>query len=133
MTRREPLPSPQRPLKGPEIIEVVGDYYRLGLGELLGPCKERRVSWPRQMAMALMRSRTRLSTHEIARMLGLACHTTVLHGLKKVAERRSQQAHLQADFDELNRRLTCRTGGAEFVRHRHVHGRPFATVRKSAG
>ncbi|MBY6138542.1 hypothetical protein KUV26_03760 [Leisingera daeponensis] len=129
----EILPSPMRPLRAPEIIEVVRDYYKLGRGELTGRDKTRRVSWPRQMAMALMRYRTRLSTTQMAAALGLDCHTSVLYGLKAVNARRREFPHLQADFEELNRRLTGSAGGAEFIRHAAAHGRPFSTVRRRAG
>ncbi|UWQ29902.1 helix-turn-helix domain-containing protein [Leisingera sp. M523] len=125
----ECLPSPSRPLRSREILGVVCEYYGLGHGELISPDKTRRVSWPRQMAMALMRRRTNLSTPQMAEALGLQCHTSVIYGLKAVGKRCQNLPHFQKEFEEMNRRLT----GADFVRHEHAHGRPFSTVRVRRG
>ncbi|WP_323783831.1 helix-turn-helix domain-containing protein [Leisingera sp.] len=116
-------------MRSKEILEVVCEYYGLGQSELISPDKTRRVSWPRQMAMALMRRRTNLSTPQMAEALGLQCHTSVVYGLKAVKARCKRFPHFRADFDEMNRRLT----GADFVRHEHAHGRPFSTARVGRG
>ncbi|WP_027234696.1 helix-turn-helix domain-containing protein [Leisingera caerulea] len=132
-TQGQEVPSPKRRLHVSEIIEVVRVYYRLGKREITGPSRERRVSWPRQMAMAMIRSRTSLSTPQIAEALHLQCHTTVCFGLKQVRERCQKRPDIKADYDELRRQLAERAGSADFIRHEHAHGRPFSTVRAGRG
>ncbi|UWQ77622.1 hypothetical protein K3725_09830 [Leisingera sp. S132] len=130
---QQEMPSPKRKLCVSEIIEVVRVYYQLRKGELTGPSRERRVSWPRQMAMAMIRNRTLLSTTDIAGALGLQHHTTVMYGLKQVQARCRAIPEIKADYDELRRQLAERAGSADFIRHEHAHGRSFSTVRAGRG
>lgn len=130
---QQDLPSPRRRLHAAEIIEVVRNYYQLDKGELTGSSRKRRVSWPRQMAMAMIKNRTRLSTTQIAGALGLQDHATVCYGLKMVRERCKEIPAFKADYDELRRQLAERAGSADFIRHEHAHGRPFSTVRAGRG
>ncbi|UWQ59951.1 hypothetical protein K3722_07425 [Leisingera caerulea] len=132
-TLQQEMPSPARRLHVAEIIEVVRVYYQLRKGEMTGPSRERRVSWPRQMAMAMIRNRTSLSTTDIARALCLRHHTTVCHGLRRVRERCKLKPEIKADYDELRRQLADRAGSADFIRHEDAHGRPFSTVRRVSG
>ncbi|KIC25405.1 helix-turn-helix domain-containing protein [Leisingera sp. ANG-S3] len=130
---QQEMPSPKRKLHVSEIIEVVRVYYQLRKREITDPSRERRVSWPRQMAMAMIRSRTRLSTPQIARALHLQHHTTVMFGLKRVRERCTVLPDFKADYDELRRQSAERAGSADFIRHEHAHERPFSTVRAGRG
>jgi len=48
--------------------------------------------WPRQFVMAYLRTHEKkFSLTQIARMVGVSHHTTVLHGLRKAYERWGQQ------------------------------------------
>ncbi|UWR40232.1 hypothetical protein K4L04_01235 [Phaeobacter inhibens] len=122
-------PRRQRRLMSREVVQTVADFYQLTSDVLIGPDQSRRVSWPRQMAMVMLRRHTQLGVSAIASALGQQCHTTVVYGCKQVAKRREQSADWDADFKELDRMLLQRRGGVEFVRHCHAHGRAFQTVR----
>lgn len=76
-----------------DISKAAGIYYGLSVRELRGPCRERRIAHPRQVAMALCRDMTQASLPYIGSKFGGLDHTTVLHG---VGAARNREADLRA-------------------------------------
>lgn len=66
----------------------VADRHGLTLEDLRGPCRRREVAWPRQEAMAAVYANCRVSLPWVGRFFGNRDHTTVLHAIRRVAERR---------------------------------------------
>ncbi len=78
-------PGPAGRVVTPEaILLAVGRYYGINSDELKGKSRHKQIVVPRQIAMYLLREDAHLSTPEIGRQLHRD-HTTVLHGLKQVA------------------------------------------------
>lgn len=65
-------------------------------GQLMARTRVWRISHARQATAFVMRQRFPLSTPQVAAMLGLSCHTTVVHGCHKVAERMQRDPDLAA-------------------------------------
>jgi len=72
-------------LKYREIIAIVGRYYGLGHREMTSKSRIRRISWPRQIAMAMGVEFTNLSLPKLATYFDMD-HTTVIHGNRRVPE-----------------------------------------------
>ena len=70
-----------------QIIAAVENYYGLEPGDLKGPSRERRIAWPRQLAMYALRMDEGNSFPRIARDLNRLDHTTIMHGCKAFSER----------------------------------------------
>ena len=95
-------PSPNvLAITGPQqyesVLDAVGRYYNLGLSDLQGKARDKRVVGPRQVAMYLLRSQTSLSLNEIGVLLGGRDHTTVLHGCDKIANDLDRDGRLRTD------------------------------------
>jgi chromosomal replication initiator protein len=74
-----------------EIIQkFVADYYNLKLGDLKSRNNSKSVVMPRQIAMYLCNSLTHASLPEIGRSFGGKHHSTVIHSIRKVEERRKR-------------------------------------------
>jgi len=82
-----------------EIAAMVAERYGLTMDDLKSPSQERRISWPRQEAMALIRKNTRQSYPQIGRFLGGRDHTTVMHGVRRHAKR-MEEARLASQNGE---------------------------------
>lgn len=85
-----PMYGPPTPTRGMMImasIESVARSYGLTKEELIGHNRERRVAWPRQEAMTMLRDRWGLSYPRIGQILGGRDHTTVMAGIRKQRER----------------------------------------------
>ena len=81
-----------------EIIQkFVADYYNLKLVELKSRNNSKSVAMPRQVAMYLCKSLTRASLPEIGRSFGGKHHSTVIHSIRKVEDRRKREP----DFNSL--------------------------------
>ncbi len=72
-----------------EIIQkFVADYYQLKLADLKSRNNSKSVAMPRQVAMYLCKMLTRASLPEIGRSFGGKHHSTVIHSIRKVEQRR---------------------------------------------
>ncbi len=88
------------------IQRVVGDYYKIKIGDMLSKRRSRSVARPRQMAMALAKQLTNHSLPEIGDAFGGRDHTTVLHACRKIKELEELDSDIREDFKNLLRSLT---------------------------
>ena len=65
------------------LLRVVADYYHIKLSDLLSKRRNRSITRPRQMAMALAKELTNHSLPEIGEAFGGRDHTTVIHACDK--------------------------------------------------
>jgi chromosomal replication initiator protein len=79
------------------IQRFVSDYYQLKIGDLKSRNNSKSVAMPRQVAMYLCKSLTNASLPEIGRSFGGKHHSTVIHSIKRVEERRN----MDGDFNSL--------------------------------
>ncbi len=67
------------------LIEVVGKFYEIGIDDIIGKCRQKRLAFPRQIIMFLMREELRSSYPSIGQELGGRDHTTAMHAHSKIA------------------------------------------------
>jgi chromosomal replication initiator protein len=89
------------------VQELVCDAFSLSQEELLSTSRAARVSWPRQVAMYLARQHTQESLPSIGRSFGGRNHTTVMHAVKRTAERLKSDPEAFATVQQLTARLTA--------------------------
>ena len=90
------------------VQELVCEAFALSPDELLSTSRAARVSWPRQIAMYLAREHTQESLPSIGRSFGGRNHTTVMHAVKRTAERLATDPDAFEAVQELTARLTAR-------------------------
>jgi chromosomal replication initiator protein len=74
-----------------EIIQkFVADYYQLKVQDLKSRNNAKSIAIPRQVAMYLCKTLTHASLPEIGRSFGGKHHSTVIHSIRKVEERRTK-------------------------------------------
>lgn len=74
-----------------EIICAVAAEHGIEPEDIVGPYRNRRFSWPRQRAYALVRDLKRYSYPQIGRIFGGRDHTTIMYGIR-VYEARVNEA-----------------------------------------
>ena len=79
---------------------VVAAHFHLTVADMTSANRERRISHPRQMAMAICREISSLSLSQIGKRFGGRDHSTVLHALDAV-ERRKVASSYRMTFDDL--------------------------------
>ncbi|GMU21083.1 MAG: hypothetical protein AMXMBFR13_11770 [Phycisphaerae bacterium] len=87
---------PGRNISLPDILQVVMSRFNVRLSDLQGKRRSRSVAFPRQVCMYLARELTPLSLEEIGGFFGGRDHTTVLHALRTIQDRRQQDAELDS-------------------------------------
>jgi len=90
--------------KGPAVTldsiqKLVAGYFNIKVVDLKSKNNSRSVSFPRQVAMYLCKNLTEHSLPSIGQIFGGKHHSTVIHAIRKVEERRRQDK----DFDRLIR------------------------------
>jgi len=90
----------------PNIQRVVADYYNIKTSELLSKRRNRSITRPRQIAMALSKELTNHSLPEIGDAFGGRDHTTVIHACEKTKELTQESLEIEEDYKKLRRNLS---------------------------
>lgn len=88
------------------IQKTVAKYYKMKVSDLFSKRRNRTITRPRQMAMALSKELTNHSLPEIGEAFGGRDHTTVLHSCRKIKELLLENNDLKEDYDNLLRILS---------------------------
>jgi len=99
------LRASERKITIEEIQRKVAEHYNIRLSELLGPKRLRIFARPRQVAMYLCKQLTSRSLPEIGRHFGKRDHTTVMHGVRRIEELKTQDGQIAEDIELLRRAL----------------------------
>lgn len=88
-----------------QLIQTVAAYYDLAIDDLLGKSREKRLAFPRQIIMFLMREEMRSSYPAIGAELGGRDHTTAMHAHGKIRTAVAEDETLQRDLELIKQRL----------------------------
>jgi chromosomal replication initiator protein len=88
------------------IQKTVAEYYQIRVADLLSKRRNRSITRPRQLAMALCKELTNHSLPEIGDAFGGRDHTTVLHACRKIVELREADHRMEEDHANLLRTLS---------------------------
>jgi len=78
-----------------KILEKVCEYFEITVNDLKKEKRNKTITFPRQIAMFLLRELTDLSLPEIGSLLGAKHHTTALYAHKKIKEELSKNEQIK--------------------------------------
>lgn len=84
------------------VVRAVAEKHNFQPSQLKQKTNARHISYPRQIAMYLVKELTQASLPEIGRAFGGKHHTTVLHSIQKIEELR----HKDPDLNKLIQSIT---------------------------
>ena len=87
------------------MIQTVSVYYDLRIDELLGKSREKRLAYPRQIIMYLMREEMKSSYPSIGQELGGRDHTTAMHAYDKINRLLTDDETLKNDLELIKQKL----------------------------
>jgi len=93
--------GPERRVTVEAVIRAVAERFSLQPSQIKLKTNEHRISYPRQVAMYLMKELTDASLPEIGRAFGGKHHTTVLHSVNKIEQLRLKDADLNRTIHSL--------------------------------
>ncbi len=88
------IPGGERRVNMESVLRAVADKFQLQPSQLKQKTNAHQISYPRQIAMYLIKDLTQSSLPEIGRMFGGKHHTTVLHSIQKIDKLRQRDADL---------------------------------------
>jgi chromosomal replication initiator protein len=94
-----------RPAPVARIKILVARSYRIPVRKMVEHDRAYRVSHPRQVAMYLAKRNTQHSYLSLRRFFGNRNHTTIIHGVRAVEQRRREDPKLDKRIKRLERRL----------------------------
>ena len=87
------------------IQKTVAEYYNIRISDLLSKRRNRSITRPRQLAMAITRELTSHSLPEIGDSFGGRDHTTVIHACKKMVLFKESNNRIKEDYENIVRSL----------------------------
>ena len=98
--------SPSGKILTPQyIIDIVADHYNLSFDEIKSVNRSKKISYPRQIAMYLLRKYTSMNLEDIGAIFGGKNHSTVKHACDKIEEDISANEELKATIDVLRKKI----------------------------
>ena len=87
------------------IIKIVAEYFDIPIEDIIGPCRKKNLTEPRQIIMYLIRDELKSSYPVIGQEIGGRDHTTVIHACDKVANNLKTNDKLRQDINTLKQKL----------------------------
>lgn len=85
-----------------KIIDTVCNHFKIKKEEIKKQDRSRKIAYPRQVCMYLLRKHTDLNFIDIARLLNRKDHTTIIHGVEKIEEEiKTNQAEINDHISAL--------------------------------
>lgn len=97
--------SMKRSLTSKQLIQTVSEFYSLALEDILGKNREKRLSFPRQIIMYLLRQELKMSYPTIGDELGGRDHTTAMHAHDKISKEVENNLKLKQELELIKQRL----------------------------
>lgn len=88
-----------------QVIGVAGDYFNVSEQLLLSPNRSKRVALARMMVMYLAREYTNLTLSQIGSELGGRDHSTISHGVNKIAREILEDPYIEQAITQISRML----------------------------
>lgn len=88
-----------------QVILVVAAYFDIQVDDVLGKSREKRLAFPRQIIMYLLREEMKSSYPTIGTELGGRDHTTAMHAHSKIASMVESDEKLQKDLELIKQKL----------------------------
>ncbi len=88
-----------------QLILIVSEYFDITIEDILGKSREKKLAFPRQIIMYLMREEMKTSYPAIGDELGGRDHTTAMHAYGKISDLVKTDEKLQKDLELIKQKL----------------------------
>ena len=92
-------------LTAQQLIKTICQMYNLSNEEIVGKSREKKIAFPRQVMMYLMREELKMSYPSIGDELGGRDHTTAIHAHEKIAHEIENDLKLKQEIESIKQRL----------------------------
>ncbi len=103
--------SYKKSLTPKDLVVVISQYFDISIDEIMSANREKRLSFPRQIIMYLLREELKCSFPSIGQELGGRDHTTAMHAYEKISKEVENNMKLKQDIAAIRQRLYSITQG----------------------
>ena len=100
-TLRDLLSLQERLMTIEQIQKTVAEYYKIRVSDILSSKRDRKITLPRHVAMAMAKDLTSHSLPSIGDAFGGRDHTTVLHACKKITALKTSSSNISKDYQNI--------------------------------
>jgi chromosomal replication initiator protein len=100
-TLRDLISLQERLMTIEQIQKTVAGYYKIRVSDILSSKRDRKITLPRHVAMAMAKDLTSHSLPSIGDAFGGRDHTTVLHACKKIAALKTSSSNIAKDYQNI--------------------------------
>jgi len=97
--------SMKQSLTSKQLIDTVGQFYNIAYDNLINKSREKKISYPRQIIMYLLREELKMSYPAIGDELGGRDHTTAMHAYEKIHNESDNDPKLKQEIELIKQRL----------------------------
>lgn len=97
--------SMRQSLTSKQLLEAVGQYYNVSTENIFSQSREKKISYPRQILMYLMREELKMSYPSIGDEMGGRDHTTAMHAYEKIHKEIENNLKLKQEIEYIKQRL----------------------------
>lgn len=95
----------KKSLSPKQIIHIVAEFYNINISDVIGECRKRELTIPRQIVMFLLREETKCSFPAIGMELGGRDHTTAIHAYNKIKKDIDDSPKIKEEIDLIRQRI----------------------------
>ncbi len=95
----------RRSVTSKQIIDSVADFYNISPDDILTKNREKRLSFPRQIIMYLLREELKMSYPSIGDELGGRDHTTAMHACEKIIKEIENDIKLKQEVELIKQKI----------------------------
>lgn len=100
-TLRDLISLQQRLMTIEQIQKTVAEYYKIRVSDILSTKRDRKITLPRHVAMAMSKDLTSHSLPSIGDAFGGRDHTTVIHACKKITALKTNSSSIAKDYQNI--------------------------------
>lgn len=88
------------------IIEVVSDHFQISMDQMISKARTKEIAAPRQIAMYLCKNMVSdVSLESVGALLGGRDHSTIIHGVKKIADEIEKDENMAATIETIKKKI----------------------------
>mgnify|MGYP000877104846 CR=1 FL=1 len=88
-----------------QLTQIISDFYNVAVDDILGKSREKKLSFPRQIIMYVLREDLKMSYPSIGEELGGRDHTTAMHAHEKIKTEIEKDMKLRQEIELIKQKI----------------------------
>ena len=95
----------QKMITAQQLTQLISEFYNVAVDDILGKSREKKLSFPRQIIMYVLREDLKMSYPSIGEELGGRDHTTAMHAHEKIKTEIEKDMKLRQEIELIKQKI----------------------------